>query len=311
MRPLTYEFIVPSGIYLSDIAPWNSLAVTRNGVGMQIRKPLAGQQVVRVGGTVGNEGVDLHYSVMNVDLEAEDDRQNPDWSVPFQLVVECLDWIRILGRQYLVSTLNSGSYSLARGSIISGGRKYVNFGAIQPSIVVAPLSREMWERIGNEIASCNAPGIPDSMLCDAMVKLHEGDFLQAVTLLGVTAELELNSFIADLLTLQSESLRKLYDEKGYKFHKKLKDVLEALGAESYHDHNAQFAGQLIKIYEFRGQAVHRAKCTIDGVEVGFGHVARFIYVVEDFLRWTKGQRKRLGLKTIEPFDSPIKAMWGD
>ena len=311
MRPLTYEFIVSSGIYLSDIAPWNPLAATRNGVAMQIQKPFAGQQMVRVGGTVGNEGIDLHYTVVSVDLEAEDGKPNPDWSIPFQLVVECLDWIRILGRQYLVSTLNSGTYNVARGSIISGGRKYVNFGAIQPSIVVAPLSREMWERIGNEIASCNAPGIPDSMLCDAMVKLHERDFSQAVTLLGVTAELELNSFIADLLSRQSETSRKLYNEKKFRFDEKLKNVLQILEAESYRKHNDRFEGLLLKLYELRGQAVHRAKCTLDGVEIGFGHVAAFIYAVEDFLRWTKGQRKRLGLKTIEAFESPIKIMVGD
>jgi hypothetical protein len=210
-----------------------------------------------------------------------------------------------------VSTLSGGSYNVARGSIISGGRNYTNFGAVQPGIVVAPLSKEMWERIGNEIASGNIPSIPDSMLCDAMVKLHERDFLQAVTLLGVTAELELNSFIADLLSRQSETSQKLYNEKRYRFKEKLKDVLEILEAESYRKHNERFEGLLTKLYELRGQAVHRAKCILDDVEIGFGHVAAFIYAVEDFLRWTKCQRKRLGLKTIEPFDSPIKAIIGD
>ncbi len=311
MRQLTYEFIVPSGIFLSDIAPWSPLAATRHGVRMQIRKPIAGQQLVKVSPTVGNEGVDLRYAVMNVDLEAEDGKPNPEWGIPFQLVAECLDWIRVLGRQYLVSALNGGSNNVARGSIISGPQNYVNFGAVQIGIVVAPLSREMWERIGNEIASCNVPGIPDSMLCDAMFKLHERDFLQAVTLLGVTAELELNSFIADLLSRQSETSQKLYNEKKYRFDEKLKNVLEILEAESYHKHNDRFEGLLIKLYELRGQAVHRAKCTLDGVEIGFSHVAAFIYAVEDFLRWTKCQRKRLGLKTIEAFDSPIKLMGGD
>jgi len=310
MRQLTYEFVVPSGVFILDFMPWKSLPATRNGVRMEIRQPIAGQQVVKVGGTVGNEGIDLHYTVMSVDLEAEDNQPNPDWSIPFQLVAECLNWIRILGRQYLVSTHNSGSNNVAQGSILSAPKNFLNFGAVQPGIDVAPLSKELWERIGNEIASGNIPDIPDSMLCDAMVKLHERDFLQAVTLLGVTAELELNSFISDLLSRQSETSQKLYNEKKYRFEEKLRNVLEILEAESYRKHNEQFEGRLIKLYELRGQAVHRAKCILNGVEIEFRHVAEFIYAVQDFLRWTKCQRKRLGLKTIEPFDSPIKSMIG-
>jgi hypothetical protein len=311
MRQLTYEFVVPSGIYLLDTSEWASLPVERYGVRMKIRKPIARERLVNVPETMGNEGVELRYTVMHVDVEVEDGQPEPEWRVPFQLITECLNWIRVLGRQYLVGALKTGTNSVARGSIFSAPGTYTNFGAIQSPIVVSPLAKETWERIGREISNCNLPTIPDSMLCDAMVSLHEQDFSQAVILLGVTAELELNSFIADLLLLQSETTRNLYDEKKYRFAEKLRYVLETLGAESYQEHNDRFAGHLIKLYELRGQAVHRDKCTLDGVEIGFGHVARFICAVQDFLHWTKGQRNRLGLKTIEAFDSPIKAMIGE
>ena len=227
---------------------------------------------------------------------------------------------RVFGRQYLVGAIRTGTNSIARGSIIAAPDDYANFGAVQSPIVVSPLSKELWTQIGIEVASCNVPTIPDFMLCDAMLSLHERDYLQAVILLGVTAELELNAFIDDLVSKQSEPLQKLYDERKYQFAWKLNNIPQILGAESYKLQNEQATGKLCKLYELRGQAVHRAKCAVDEVdkttgknhtvEIGFNHVAEFIYAVEDFLHWTKLQRVRLGLKTARPFDSPIKAMIG-
>jgi hypothetical protein len=287
---------------------------------MQVRKPITNRKPVKVAETIGNQGVDLGYTVMHVGVDVEDNAPNPDWRVPFEVVTECLHWIRVFGRQYLVGAIRTGTNTVARGSIIAAPDDYANFGATQSPIVVSPLSKELWSQIGIEVASCNVPTIPDFMLCDAMLSLHERDYLQAVILLGVTAELELNAFIDDLVSKQSGPLQKLYDERKYQFAWKLNNIPQILGAESYKLQNEQATGKLCKLYELRGQAVHRAKCVLDEVdkttgknqtvEIGFNHVAGFIYAVEDFLRWTKLQRSRLGLKTARPFDSPIKAMIG-
>ncbi len=320
MRQRTYEFVVPSGVYVIDIDPWDPLAVTRNGVRMRVQKPIANQNLIQVPETIGNQGVDLRYTVMRVEMEVEDGDPDPDWRVPFAVVTECMNWIRVFGRQYLVGIIRTGTNSVARGSLISGPGNYTNFGAFQSPIVVKPLAKELWSQIGDELTNCNVPTIPDLMLCDAMLCLHERDYLQAAILLGVTAELELNAFIDDLVSRQSEPLQKLYDERKYQFGWKLNNLPEILGAESYKLHNERHAGQLCKLYDLRGQAVHRSKCEVEvqdtvtgkvqNVEIGFNHVAGFIYAVQDFLHWTKLQRSRLGLKTARPFDSPIKAMIG-
>jgi hypothetical protein len=320
MRQLTYEFVVPSGVFLVDNSAWDPLAVIRGDLPMQVRKPVSSQKFVGVAETIGNQGIDLHYTVMRVDLEIEDNQPNPEWSVPFQAVTECLNWIRVVGRQYLVGGLKSGTNNVARGSIISGPDNYTNFGAFQSPIVVLPLSREMWKWIGDEMASCNVPTIPDLMFCDALLSVHDRDYLQAVILLGVTSELELNAFIDDLLVIQNHPLQKLYDERRYKFEWKLKNIPEIMGAERYQQHNPRWTDQLCKLYELRGQAVHRAECLMDDVDektgkkqkvgIGFRQVSTFIFAVDDFLRWTKGQRNRLGLRTARIFDSPIKAMIG-
>jgi hypothetical protein len=320
MRQLAYEFVLPTAVFLIDPDPWAPLAVTRNGVRMRVQKPIPGQNLIQVPETIGNSGVDLNYTVMRVEAEIEDSDPDSDWRVAFAVVTECMNWIRVFGRQYLVGIIRTGTNSVARGSLIIGPGNYTNFGAFQSPIVVKPLSKELWSQIGDELTNCNIPTIPDLMLCDAMLCLHERDYLQAAILLGVTAELELNAFIDDLVSRQNEPLQKLYDERKFRFGWKLNNVPEILGAESYKAHNERHAGQLCKLWDLRGQAVHRAKCEVEekdkasgkvqNVEVGFQHVSGFIYAVEDFLHWTKLQRSRLGLKTARPFDSPIKAMIG-
>jgi hypothetical protein len=320
MRQLIYEFVLPSGVFLADPDPWDSLAVTRNGVRMRIQKPIPNQDLIQVPETIGNAGIELRYTVMRVEAEVEESNPDPDWRIPFAVVTECMNWIRVFGRQYFVGIIRTGANSVARGSLISESGNYTGFGAFQSPILLKPLSKESWGQIGEDLTNCNVPTIPDLMLCDAMLALHERDYLQAAILLGVTAELELNAFIDDLVSRQSEPFQKLYDERKYQFGWKLNNVPEILGAESYKAHNERHAGQLCKLYDLRGQAVHRAKCKVEEkdkasgkvekVEIGFSHVAGFIYAVEDFLHWTKLQRSRLGLKTATAFDSPITFMMG-
>lgn len=315
MRRLKYEFVVPSGIFLQDPSAWDSLAVVRSELHMNIRKPVTGQKLVQLDETIGNEGIDLHYSIMRVDVEVAGSQPNPEWHVPFQAVTECLTWIRVAGRQYWLGTAVGGTNSIARGSIIAAPGNYSNFGAISTPVIIPPLSKELWTLVGAEVASCRLPSIPDVLFCDALSSIHESDVLQAVIRLGVASELELNAFIDDLLSTQSESMRNLYQNVRGNFAWKVKNVPEILGAESYHR-----AEELRQLYELRGSAVHRAECLVDGVDektgrkckvpVGMSHISRFVFAVEDFMRWTKAQRNKLGLATTSIPYYPIRCMVG-
>ena len=161
MRQLTYEFVLRTGVHLADPDPWDSLAVTRSGIRMRIQKPIANQNLIQIPETIGNAGVELRYTVMRVEAEVEDSDPDPDWRVPFAVVTECLNWIRVFGRQYLVGTLRTGTNSVVHGTLISGSGNHTGFGAFQSPISVKPLSKELWSQIGEELTNCNVPTIPD------------------------------------------------------------------------------------------------------------------------------------------------------
>ncbi len=158
------------------------------------------------------------------------------------------------------------------------------------------------------------------MAGSSLTKVTLGLSQQGIIGLGVTCELELNAFIDDLLPIQTEPVRRLYSASRHRFKWKLDNVPEILGAESYQQHDKQFASQLCKLYELRGSAVHRAECLIDEanertgkkqkVPVRFCHVSAFMFAVDDFLKWTEAQRARQGLATARIIDPPIRYTLG-
>lgn len=319
MQTLTYEFIVPSQILLVDPGEWPSLAVVRAGLRMQLRKPLAGQKLVKVDQTIGNEGVVVEYSIMRVDVDLEEGRQPPEWYVPFQIVRECLLWIRVAGRQYWLGALTSGTDSTTRGSVIIWSGKdytYTNFGAARTPIYTPPLTKEQWEAIGREVTAGNTPSIPEVLFGDALISFRGGDYLQTVIRLGVISELELTAFIEDLLPGQSDAVRKLYASGRYQFKWKLNNMPKILCGEGYEKHNARFANELIKLYDLRGVAVHRAALVVEDLDTStgkkitapldFGRASTFVFAVDDFLGWTKAHRSRLGIRKSQVIESPIK-----
>jgi hypothetical protein len=250
---------------------------------------------VGVAETLGNEGIVLEYSIFRVDMDIEDQFPAPDWSGPFEVVKECLGWIRVATRQYWIGILSSGSNSIARGSIISAPGEWTNFGAAQTPFHGEWLSNRCWQWVGAQINAGKSPSIPDLMFCDALLSFRAHDYLQSAVRLGIVCELELNSLIDDLLARQSEVAQKLYKEKAHQFGEKLTTTLEILGAQSYRNHNEQWATELCKLYPLRGSAIHHAECLINGVPVGFEHISRFVFAVDDFLHWAKYQRTQLGL----------------
>lgn len=54
MRKLTYEFVVPTEVFVIDASDWPSIPIIRNDLEMQIRKPIVGQKLVGVAETIGN-----------------------------------------------------------------------------------------------------------------------------------------------------------------------------------------------------------------------------------------------------------------
>lgn len=293
-RSVTYEFVIPSQIHIADSSDWPILSVMRDDLSMVLHKPVTGTNLVRVEGTMGNEGVDVGFSICRVGVTVPEGAANPEWYIPLKPVKECLQWIRVIGSQFWLGTLPNMSRVVARGSIIEGAGKYTNFGGYKTPFPVMPLTKEQWQLVGVQLAAGREPSVPELLVGNAMVSFVQEDYFQAVIQFGVICELELNAFIEDLLTLHTQAVKELYDERK-PFEKKLKEIPAILGADKYQDHNPTRANQLCVLYGLRGRAIHRAKCDINGKEVGFEEMASFYFATMDFLHWTKTQRARLGI----------------
>jgi hypothetical protein len=290
-----YEFLVPSEVLLADGDDWRPLTVSRNSMLISVHKPKAGNKVVPLEGTRGNEGIHLGYSICHVGVTVPENQSQPEWYIPLETLKKCLQWIRVLGRQYWIGVLPNMSRVLARGSIIRENGSYTNFGGYTTRLPVGPFTKQQWEWVGVQLQADRSPLIPEVLLSDALISFSEDDFFQTVIRLGIVCELELNAFIEDLLVVQSEAVQALYDERK-PFEWKLKNVPGILGAEKYQDHNGNWAKQLCIVYGLRGAAIHHAKCQINGKEVGFEEVANFLFATFDFLEWTGRQRAKLGLR---------------
>lgn len=279
-----------------DSSHWPEIRLNRDNIPMSIHKPIASSKIVPAEGTRGNEGIDVGYSVCRIDVTVPEGQSDPEWAVPFKVLKECLQWIRVIGLQYWLGTMPSGSKVIARGSIIAESGSYSNFGGYGGGIAVHPFTKEQWEWVGNQLGQRRLPPIPDLLVSDALISFREGDILQTVIRLGVVCELALNALIEDLLALHPLTVRQLYDERK-PFEKKLKEVPAILGAERYQDHNARWAKELCSLYSLRGSAIHRGSCQLDGKDVDQEQVSWFIFATLDFLNWAQDQRMRLNIPT--------------
>jgi hypothetical protein len=323
VKILTYEFVIPSELFIADLEPWPDIIVVHSGLRMTLHKPIAGNKLVRADNTLGNEGVVIGYSVVRVGLVIPDEAVNPEWAIPFQLVKQCLDWIRVAAKQYWIGTLMSFSNSFARGSIITvlnGETSHQNFGASKMRIPPQPLTKGLWLQIGEEIANGRRPGIPDIMFCDALLHYREDDYLQTVIQFGVACELELNALIDDLLSLKEQSLQKLYGATRLPFRWKLLNMPGILGIQPYQEHNERFAGLICALYELRGSAVHRAQCLVEiknsstgkkeKIPVDFANASQFLFAVQDFLTWSKEQKHKSGILKPTVSSEPMQYLIG-
>ncbi len=295
-KNLIYEYILPGEPFLDNSSDWPSLGANRDNLEMFIHKPISGSKLIRVDGSLGNEGIALNYSIWRIGVMIpEEQTTNPEWYVPLKLLKECMRWIRTVGHQYWLGTASDMTRAMARGSIVESSGIFTNFGGYQTRFTVRPLTSEQWEWIGLQLVAGRSPAIPDLLLSDALMSFSDDDYLQTIIRLGVICELELNAFIEDLLTQHNQTVQALYDEKK-QFSWKLKNVPGILGAENYQDHNREWAMELCKLYDLRGSAIHHARCEINGKEVDFQQASIFVFATMDFLEWTKIQRLKLRIQ---------------
>jgi hypothetical protein len=291
--PLMYEFITSSEILVADSVDWAPLVASRDGIDMSLHKPFTGEKVVSLERAYGNQSTQIGYSIFHVVLIA-DQKRLPEWSIPFKLVTECLQWIKVRGLQYWIGSMPTMRKDVARGSIMLAEKRSIGFiGSVCP-VRIEPLTQEMWEWIGGQLAKNRAPNIPDLLVSDALISFSNADFLQTIIRLGVICELALNAFIEDLLTLHPPVVRLLYEERK-PFREKLKNIPGILGAEKYQECDEAKFKHLVTLYDLRGAAIHRAKLEVNGQPIDESHVTNFIVATLGFLNWTQDQRVKLNI----------------
>jgi hypothetical protein len=118
VKEITYEYLVPTEILMFDTDDWPRLSSTVNGIRMQIRKPIIGHGLLKPAESLGNEGLDIRYTIFRVDLTIGENDAPPEWYLPFSAVKLCLSWVRVAGRQYWVGVLMGAANNLARGTLL-------------------------------------------------------------------------------------------------------------------------------------------------------------------------------------------------
>jgi len=291
MKEITYEFLLPTRVRIVDQSEWSPLKVPSDKGNFLLLKPIPGESTARAIETISNEILEVSYSLMRVQVSCNDEEAIPDWQVPLWLVHRCIEWIRVATRQYWLGFKWNAVQSL-HGCIqttVGGEVTIQNFGTAGWPIFPPPLTQDVWKAIGREIIAGQNPPVSEQFLCDALARFHERAYRQAIVAMGIACELELNSFIDDLLCLHHPSTKLLYSQTRFDFRKKFSKIAVALGASEYPKPTSMET--ILALYELRGAVAHRGRCEVDN-----GQVSRFWFAVEEFFRWTAEERKRIGIK---------------
>jgi len=235
MKSATYDFLFPTHVFFFDPSPWPMLTGQFEGTPVRIHKPIGDQTSHPVPGSIGNERLDVYSTIVRLELLSE---APPDCHLLYPLALQCLVWIKVLTRQYCVGLAGSGSMSV-RGSrlvkdLATGPTEPTNFGAFGTPIITRPLSQETWVQIGQALASAQFPRTSDLVFCNGMLALRDGSLQEAIALLGIACEVELNECLEVLLSAQRDPVADLlYERTRPDFKWKLNKLVPVLSGKDF------------------------------------------------------------------------------
>jgi len=291
MKSATYDFLFPTHVFFLDPAPWPPLTVQFQGTQVRIQKPIVDQTGHPVPGSIGNERLDVYSTIVRLELSSN---APPDGHLLYALALQCLAWIKVLTRQYWVGLAGSGSKSV-RGSCLvtdltTGATEPTNFGAFATPIIPQSLSQEIWVQIGQPIASGQFPRTSDLIFCSGMLALRDGNLQEAIALLGIACEIELNECLESLISVRKDVVTDLlYERTRPDFKWKLNNLLPTLCGKKFSEDVPHWHGHLLRLYECRGTSVHAAVSP----DV-FRNAPHFVLAADSFLRWSHGIRSAHG-----------------
>jgi hypothetical protein len=134
------------------------------------------------------------------------------------------------------------------------------------------------------------PLISEQFLLDSSLHLAQGNFPQAIAGMGIACEVELNSFLEDLMEKSGQQplVRELYKRSRASFGWKLERLPGLLGASPFSSSKPDRVSAVVERYESRGTVVHSGNISTRGEKI-----ACYWFAAEDLFAWTRNERIRL------------------
>ncbi len=311
------EFLLPFPIYIVDTQPWPSIKTQVKNVEVTIEKPICKPLGFSIPFAFSNQVADLHCTVVRTLTKHREGTAMASHSDLFSAVLSCLQRIRVVGRQYWLLEGSAGVGPYYRGSMFSRNQSSVsqrNFVSSGDTIVVKPLTKAIWESIGNDIVRSNPVPLSESIFCDALVSYVTQDPAKCLVELGVAAEIEITQLLDEMSQKQpTSSIVSEYLSRKAKpsdvFRWKFEQAAPAFGLTSraiFKESGlpGNWSDGVLRLYKSRNKVVHTGSCVVVDETTNAarplraGDLERHIYCMEAYFYWSYVQRTRLGLSRL-------------
>lgn len=324
------EYVFPFPIYLEDAGTWPPVRINVGGKTAQIQKPIAACLSVPLQQTLGNDSMALHYTIVRAFVPHP---PIPEYLI-YQQLVKCLEWLRILGRQYWIFHGSIGRSPFCNAACFetnSARHSQTNIVHAGQTVIIKPLTKTVWESIEQQIsANCVLP-VAESIYCDALISTSLQDDVKALTELGMAAEIELTQLHEDILPTadphDASEYAKQQKKNGDRFEWKFKDGSQLLkmsdaGQFVPIDGPSGWSSDLLALYRSRNKAIHlgRAivvdKATKSESNMNRGEFIPYIFAMEAFFSWIQENRTSRSLERykypwLEYRQKPLNCVIGD
>lgn len=193
-----YEFLVPSPMHILDNADWPPLKCHLLDQEITILKPRSGGVQWTLPGRIGNEPQDVFGCVMTAICSQKADGSYPDPGAIWGKLELLLRWIRVKARHYWLPEGTFGFSAACRGSVVKqvdDRVDYRNFARYAPTVIVRPLSAEIWKTLAETLDSGSEPPVSESLFCDGLQSIVAQDQRKAALELGVACEVEITGLL--------------------------------------------------------------------------------------------------------------------
>ena len=294
------EFLLPLPTFILDPQPWDPLRCSFGDTLVFVQKPFTSMKPCEPDGRLGNESVDAFCTVLRMATPFEPTKNYPKPADLWPLVTSLLSWMRVKARHYWIMHGQDGFGFSYRGSVLDQRGTRVglqNFMTYGRSVIVRPLSREIWSSLEFEVSEkCDVPAA-ESLFCDALVSAITGEALKAALELGVAAEVGLTRLLADAANQAPTNPAKrkfIANGEWDKFTDKLDHWPGRLGMQSPKSFKAEniskhWIDEVKELYRYRGSVAHSGRTQMKK------NIAVYIHATNALLGYCREQREQTSL----------------